>query len=198
MYNAVRGLDLPVGGDTIADGIAVKTPGRITRPIVERLVDDLVLVSEPAIEWAVQSMLSDAKLTVEGAGAAPLGALRENPERFAGKRVGLVACGGNIDPRILASVLMRGMSRAGQLARLRISITDRAGTLSRVSRQIGEAGGNIVEIYHQRMFYDVPVRRAELDVVVETRDPGHGDEIIRRLAEAGFPTRRLHEDRSGA
>ncbi|NKB57823.1 MAG: threonine ammonia-lyase [Alphaproteobacteria bacterium] len=196
MHNAVRGLEQKAGGDSIAEGIAVKSPGKITREIVERLVGDLLVVNESTIESAVQSMLVDAKIHTEGAGATPLAALREHAARFAGKRVGLIACGGNIDPRILASVLMRAMIRAGHMARLRITISDQPGTLARVTQQIGEAGGNIVEIYHQRMFYDVPVKLAELDAVVETRDSDHADDIMKRLAAAGFPTRRLHD--SGA
>ena len=197
MYNALRGESAPVGGRTIADGIAVKRPGERTLPIVREKVDDLVLVPEPAIEAAVQSFLTDGKVQVEGAGAVPLAAVAENPDRFRGRRVGLVACGANIDPRILATVLLRGMARSGHLARLRISIDDQVGTLARVAREIGEARGDIVEIFHQRMFYDVPVRRAELDAVVETRDAEHAEEIIRRLREAGFPTRRLREDQAG-
>jgi threonine dehydratase len=196
MHNAIRGIEGGSGGDTIADGIAVKSPGEITREIIERLVDDLLVVSEASIEGAVQSLLTEAKLVVEGAGAAPLAAVRENPDRFRGKRVGLVACGSNIDPRILASVLMRGMSRAGHLARLRVSITDQAGTLGKVAQVIGSVGGNIVETYHQRMFSDVPVKRAELDMVVETRDAAHAELIIKSLTEAGFPTRRLTEGAS--
>ncbi len=191
MYNVLRGIEAELGGDTIADGIAVKAPGHITREIVERLVDDIIVVREASIEAAVQSMLTEAKLLVEGAAAVPLAALLEHRERFAGRRIGLVACGSNIDPRILASVLMRGMSRAGHLANLRISITDQAGTLGKVAQIIGSAGGNIVETYHQRMFSHVPVKRAELDAVVETRDAAHAGEIIQRLDEAGFPTRLL-------
>ena len=194
MHNALHGEAAPMGGRTLADGIAVKRPGEVTRPIIERLVDDVVLVSESAIESAVQSFLTDARLQVEGAGATPLAAVASDPDRFRGRRVGLVACGANIDPRILATVLMRGMAASGHLTRLRIAIDDQAGTLGRVAHTIGETGGNIVEIYHQRMFYDVPVRRADLDAVVETRDPGHAEEIIRRLQEAGFPTRRLKEE----
>lgn len=191
MHNAVRGGDAPVGGDTLADGIAVKTPGRITREIVAELVDDVVLVSEPSIEGSVQSLLNDAKVVVEGAGAVPLAAVREDPGRFEGRRVVLVACGGNVDPRLMASVLLRGMSRAGHLASLRISIVDQAGVLARVAQIIGSAGGNIVETYHQRMFAHVPVKRAELDVVVETRDVAHAETIVARLEEAGFRARRL-------
>lgn len=193
MYNVLNGIDVTFGGDTIADGIAVKSPGRITREIIRELVDDILIVKELSIEVALQSMLTEAKLLVEGAGAVPLATLHENRERFAGKRVGLVACGSNVDPRILASVLMRGMSRAGHLARLRISITDQTGTLGKVAQIIGAAGGNIVETYHNRMFSDVSVKRAELDAVVETRDVKHAQLIIDRLLEGGFPARRLGE-----
>lgn len=193
MYNAVRGADLPVGGDSIAEGIAVKSAGTITRAIIADLVDDIVIVDEAAIEAAVQTMLIQAKIHTEGAGAAPLAALRENEERFAGRRVGIVACGGNIDSRLLASVLMRAMSREGYLARLRITISDQPGVLGRVAHQIGEAGGNIVEIYHHRMFYDVPLKLAELDAVVETRDAAHSNEIMQQLESIGFPTRRLED-----
>ena len=193
MLNAVRGANHAVGGDSIAEGIAVKSPGTITRAIVERLVDDLLVVGEAAIESAIQTMLIEAKIHTEGAGAAPLAALRQHAERFAGRRVGLVACGGNIDPRLLASVLMRGMSREGHLARLRITISDQPGTLAKVAQRIGDAGGNIVEIYHHRMFYDVPLKLAELDAVVETRDTDHAREIMDRLEAIGFPTRRLSD-----
>jgi threonine dehydratase len=196
MYNVLRGIEGKLGGDTLADGIAVKRPGVITREIVARMVDDILIVPELSIEVAVQSMLTEAKLLVEGAGAVPLAALAENRDRFAGRRVGLVACGANVDPRILAAVLMRGMSRAGHLARLRISITDQTGTLGKVAQIIGEAGGNIVETYHNRMFSDVSVKRAELDAVVETRDAKHAERIIERLVEAGFPARRLGEGAS--
>jgi threonine dehydratase len=197
MYNVLNGLDEVLGGDTIADGIAVKSPGTITREIVRRLVDEIFVVSEASIEVAVQSMLIEAKLLVEGAGATPLAALQEHHERFAGKSVALVACGSNIDPRLLSSVLLRGMSREGHLARLRISITDQTGTLAKVAQIIGDAGGNIVETYHQRMFADVSVKRAELDAVVEMRDVAHAKEIIARLVSRGFCTRQLTERAGG-
>ncbi|MDD9913377.1 MAG: threonine ammonia-lyase [Rhodospirillaceae bacterium] len=193
MFNAVRNEALPVGGDSIAEGIAVKSAGMITREIIARLADDMLVVSESAIESAVQTMLIDAKIHTEGAGASPLAALRENPDRFAAKKVGLVACGGNIDSRLLASVLMRGMSREGYLARLRVTISDQPGVLGKVAEKIGESGGNIVEIYHHRLFYDVPLKLAELDVVVETRDAAHSQEIIERLEAIGFPTRKLDD-----
>lgn len=193
MYNAIHGIEGEIGGDTLADGIAVKSPGRITREVIERLVDDILIVAEPSIEAAVQMLLIDGKLLVEGAGATPLAAVLENGRRFEGRRVGLVACGANVDPRILSSILMRGMSRAGHLASLRVAITDQTGTLARVAKIIGDTGGNIVETHHQRMFARIPVKRAELDVLVETRDRAHADRIIQRLEEAGFATRRRSE-----
>lgn len=193
MYNAIHGIEGEIGGDTLADGIAVKSPGRITREVIERLVDDILIVAEPSIEAAVQMLLIDGKLLVEGAGATPLAAVLENGPRFEGRRVGLVACGANVDPRILSSILIRGMSRAGHLASLRVAITDQTGTLARVAKVIGDTGGNIVETHHQRMFARIPVKRAELDVLVETRDRAHADRIIQRLEEAGFSTRRRSE-----
>ncbi|MGE4218375.1 MAG: threonine ammonia-lyase [Alphaproteobacteria bacterium] len=191
MYQAIHSLESTSGGSTLAEGIAVKTPGAITRPIVEKLVDEIMLASELALESAVETMLDEAKLVVEGAGAAPLAALIENQDRFVGRKVGLVVSGSSIDPRLLAAVLMRGMMREGRLLRLRIELSDQPGALAKVSKHIGETGANIVEIYHQRMFYDVPVKMAELDAVVETRDPAHGREVVTRLKAAGFPTRLL-------
>ena len=191
MYQAIHGLESTSGGSTLAEGIAVKTPGQLTRPIVEKLVDEIMLASELALESAVEAMLDEAKLVVEGAGAAPLAALIENQDRFAGRKVGLVVTGSSIDPRLLAAVLMRGMMREGRLLRLRIELSDQPGALAKVAKHIGETGANIVEIYHQRMFYDVPVKMAELDAVVETRDPAHGREVVTRLKAAGFPTRLL-------
>ena len=193
MYQALNDLAPSSGGETIAEGIAVKTPGELTLGIVRALVDDIVLVDEAELEAAVQVMIEEAKVLAEGAGAAPLAAIAQEPERFAGRKVGIVVGGGNIDSRLLASVLMRGMVRAGRMARLRVTISDQPGTLARIAEQIGDTGGNIVEIVHQRMFYDVPVKLAEADVVVETRDESHIQEIIDRLAAAGFPTVRLDD-----
>ena len=194
MYNAIHGIEETPGGETLADGIAVKTPGVITQEIIRRLVDDILIVPESAIEGAVQSMLTEGRVLVEGAGATPLAALREHEDRFRGKRVGLVAAGSNIDPRVLSSVLLRGMSRAGHLAKLRVSITDQTGTLAKVATVIGREGGNIVEIYHQRMFSDVSVKAAKLDALVETRDLAHAEHLVAALREAGFPTKRLAEE----
>jgi len=186
MYQTLHGLQPTSGGETLAEGIAVKTPGTLTQDIVRRLVDDILLVDETAIETAVQTLLETGKVMAEGAGAVPLAAMMTNRERFMGRNVGLVICGANIDARILASILMRGMIRAGRLIRLRVAIKDSPGALSLIAEHIGETGGNIVEVNHQRMFYDVPVKQAELDVMVETRDAAHVSEIMTRLKAAGY------------
>jgi threonine dehydratase len=191
MYNKLHGLEPPVGGASLADGISIKSPGALTLAIVRELAADILIVSEAEIETAVQTMLTTGRSVAEGAGATPLAALCANPDRFAGKRVCLVVTGANIDARLLASALMRGLARAGHMARLRISLTDQTGNLAKVTGEIARAGGNIVEIFHQRMFYDVPLKLAEVDAVVETRDDSHAQEIISRLEAAGFPTRRL-------
>ncbi len=171
----------PAGGQTIAEGIAVKEPGKLTQAICAALVADILLVAESALERAIETLLDSQKLVVEGAGAAGLAALLTYPDRFRGRKVALILCGGNIDARLLSSILMRGLVRAGKLVRLRVEISDSPGVLAKITRIIGDKGGNIVEIYHQRLFYDVSVKLAEVDVVVETRNAGH----------AGFRTRLL-------
>jgi threonine dehydratase len=188
MRNALAGLPNPVPGATIAEGIGVKEPGALTLRIVEDLVDEILLVDEAHLERAIEMLLSLQKLAAEGAGAAGIAALLQHPHRFAGKRVGVVLCGGNIDARLLASILMRGMVRMGRLVRFRAEITDAPGTLAKVARIIGDLGGNIVEIFHQRLFSEVPVKLADLDIVCETRDMGHVDEIMVRMTDAGFKT----------
>lgn len=191
MRSALRDEPIVAGGATLAEGIAVKTPGTLTLPIVRALVSDVVTADELSLEDAVQTMIVAAKVLAEGAGAAPLAALRAMRERFAGRKVVLVVTGGNIDSRILASVLTRGMVRSGQMARLRVTINDTPGILARVAQQIGERGGNIVEIVHQRLFFDVPVKQAEVDIVIETQDADHIDEIVAHLKAEGFPAWRL-------
>ena len=191
MKGAIDGLPDTSGGQTVAEGIAVKAPGTLTRPIIEELVADIVLVGEAALENAVQIYLESQRLVVEGAGAASLAALLDHPERFAGKKVGLIVSGGNMDSRMLSTILMRGLVRQGRLARLRISITDAPGVLARVSALIGDNGGNIVDVYHHRMFYDIPVKLAEMDVVIETQDASHVTRIIEKLVAAGFQARQL-------
>jgi threonine dehydratase len=193
MADALAGGSPRSGGVTLAEGIAVKNPGKITRPIVEALVDEIVLLDEAAIESAVEVMAESGRMVVEGAGATPLGAVLSRPELFAGRNTALVVSGGNIDMRLLATVLLRGLVRGGQLIRLRVQVTDAPGHLARVSRIIGDAGGNVVEIVHQRMFYDVPVKQTDLDVVIETRNAAHGTEILEALAAAGLPARELDD-----
>ncbi len=191
MLHALGRCPPAAGGTTLAEGIAVKEPGALTRPIVAALVDDILLADETALERAVATLLDVEKLVVEGAGAAPLAALMGAPARFRGKRVGLVLSGGNIDARLLASILQRQLVRAGRLVRLRIEISDMPGALAKIAAIIGDKGGNIVEIYHQRLFQDVPVKLAEVDTVLETRNPRHVGELVAALTAAGFPARLL-------
>ncbi|HUC71389.1 MAG TPA: threonine ammonia-lyase [Stellaceae bacterium] len=193
MRRLMRGEDPgpPAEPMTLAEGIAVKEPGRLTRRIVEALVSDILLVDEPMLENAVETLLERQKLIVEGAGASGVAAVLAAPRRFAGKRVGIVVTGGNIDGRLLASILMRGLVREGRLVRLRAELPDVPGALSRVSAIIGKHAGNIVEVHHQRLFHDTSVKRAELDVVVETQNRRHVEVLIAALNQAGFPTRLL-------
>ena len=163
----------------------------MTKPIIGDLVADIMLVDEAALEQAVQVYLEGHRLVVEGAGAASLAAGLADGARFRGRKVGLVVSGGNIDSRLLASILMRGLVRGGQLARLRIEIVDNPGVLSKVTGLIGECGGNIVEVNHQRLFCDVPVKQAEVDVMLETVDARHVRTIIDKLEAAGFAVRLL-------
>jgi threonine dehydratase len=193
MFRVLQGIDpgLPTEGTTLAEGIAVKEPGQLTRRIVAALVGGVRLVTERQLEAAVELLIERQKLVVEGAGAAGLAALLAEPERFRGRRVGIVLTGGNIDARLLASLLMRGLVRGGRLVRLRAELPDLPGVLSRVAGVIGGLGGNIVEVHHQRLFHDTSVKRAELDVVVETQNRRHVDTIVDALVAAGFPTRLL-------
>ncbi len=186
MLNAIKGSKLPIGGDTLAEGIAVTTPGRITRPIIEALVDDIVLVSESDLERAVALLITIEKTVVEGAGAAGLAAMIMDPRRYKDRRVGLVLCGGNIDTRLLASVLTRELAREGRLSRLAVDVPDRPGQLARISGVIGVEGANVVEVYHQRVFTDVPAKGTELNLVIETRDRAHLDAVVAALRTAGY------------
>lgn len=191
MYQALHHQPIEAGGTTLADGIAVKSPGELTRAIIGELVDEILLVEEPAIETAIHQLAEQQKVVAEGAGAAGIAALLSRPERFAGRKVGAVICGGNIDVRLLAGVLARGLMRDGRMVRLRVEIVDHPGQLARLAQVIGSAGGNIIEVYHQRLFADVPARRADVDVVIETRDREHMQEIIAALQAAGFASRVL-------
>ena len=186
MYNLIKRESLPTRGDSLAEGIAVKTPGDITAPIVARMVDDILLVKEAEIEHAVSLLINIEKTVVEGAGAAGLAAVCAHPERFKGRSVGLVMTGGNIDTRLLAGVLTRELAREGRLAQLTIDLVDRPGTLGKVANILGNAGANIVEVYHQRVFTDLPAKAAVLEVVIETRDRAHLDETVSELRAAGL------------
>ncbi len=193
MKAALAGQEIEGAGTTLAEGIAVKTPGTLTLPIVRDLVDDIVTVDEDAIEAAVELMADTGGVIVEGAGAVPLAAVMEDRSRFAGQRVGLLISGGNIDMRLYASVLLRGLVRGGQMVRLRVQTSDAPGNLAQVSQLIGDAGGNIVEIIHQRMFFDVPVKDTSIDIVIETRNDAHATEIVEKLEAAGLQTRLLSD-----
>jgi threonine dehydratase len=186
MLNAVKKTTLPVGGDTLAEGIAVTAPGSFTQQIIEKLVDDILLVSEADLERAVSLLITIEKTVVEGAGAAGLAALIGANRLHKGKKIGLVLCGGNIDTRLLASVLTRELARDGRLSRLAIDIPDRPGQLARVSGIIGKAGANVVEVYHQRVFTDVPAKGTELNLVIETRDRKHLEQVVSELRANGY------------
>jgi threonine dehydratase len=196
MKLAVERKEINCGGETLAEGIAVKKPGGVTLPVVDALVDEILLVDERDLEWAVGALIEQQRVVSEGAGAAGIAAIYANPALFAGKKVGVVICGGNIDPRLLASILNRNMAVDGRIARLRIDISDEPGMLAAISTTIGKCGGNIVEIYHQRLFYDVPAKLAKIDAVIETRGPDHVDEIIAALRAAHFQVRQLDDSAS--
>jgi threonine dehydratase len=186
MYNAVYGTELPMQGDTLAEGIAVKAPGRFTEPLVRAYVDEIMLVSEVELERAVSLLIEIEKTVVEGAGAAGLAAVISKPEHFRGRKVGLVLTGGNIDTRLLASVLTRELARAGRLTELAVDLADRPGQLARLTRVIGEAGANIIEVVHQRVFTDLPAKGTLARIVIETRDRRHLDETVASIRAAGF------------
>ncbi|WP_423602124.1 threonine ammonia-lyase [Sphingomonas sp. MS122] len=189
MYNRVTGAHEPVGGDTLAEGIAVKEPGGLTAQIVEALVDEILLVSERSLEEAVSLILQIEKTVVEGAGAAGLAALMTQPERFRGKTVGIILTGGNIDTRLLANVLLRDLARSGRLARLRIRLQDRPGALYQVARIFQEQAVNILELSHQRIFTNLPAKGLSLDVECETRDRAHLERLNAALQDAGYEVR---------
>ena len=193
MKLAVAGQDIVCGGETLAEGIAVKKPGGVTLPAIEKNVDDILLVNEQQLEWAVGALVEQQRVVSEGAGAAGIAALYAYPEIFAGKKIGVVICGGNIDPRLLASILNRNMASDGRVARLRIDISDEPGMLAAITTSIGRCGGNIIEIYHQRLFFDVPAKLAKIDAVIETRGTDHVKEIIDDLRKANFTVRQLDE-----
>lgn len=187
----MQGLDAIAGGQTIAEGIQVKSVGDLTYACVRPLIDDVLLVGEPFLERGVALYCNVEKTIAEGAGAASLAAVLEYPERFKGKKVGLILTGGNIDPRLLASVLTRELVRDQRLVSLKIVGDDRPGLLANVSAVIAAMGANIVEVTHNRLALDVPAKGAEFDVMIETRDANHTQEIVDALCERGYPPRPL-------
>jgi threonine dehydratase len=191
MWNALNGADRPCGGATLAEGIAVKTIGRLTLPICRALVSGVVLVGEADLERAVNAYLTLQKAMAEGAGAAGLAALMVEPERFRGRKVGLILCGGNIDPRILASIMVRELEREDRIVSFRLTIPDRPGVLGQIATRLGELGANILEVDHKRLFLDVPAKGARLDVTVETRDRAHADAIVAAFAAGGYQPVRI-------
>ena len=193
MVNAIKGTQHRQGSSTIADGIAVGTPGVIATAIIQERVSDMVLVDEGDIEQAIVMLLEIEKTLVEGAGAAGLAALLKYPERFAGKKVGLVLCGGNIDPLLLASIIERGMVRAGRLARITVSVRDVPGSLAHITATVAAAGANIDEVHHQRAFTMLAVQNVEIELVIQTRGPEHIAQVLAALNAAGFEATAQHK-----
>ena len=186
MYNRLKQTDLPCGGDTLAEGIAVKEPGPFTSQVLEGLLDDILLVSEASLEGAVSLLLQIEKTVAEGAGAAGLAAVLAYPERFRGRKIGIVVCGGNIDTRLLANVLLRDLARSGRLARLRLTLQDRPGALFKVMGEFNRHNVNIIEIYHQRIFTHLPAKGLITDIECEARDKEQLDGLVASLRKAGY------------
>ena len=189
MYQRLHGLPVDVGGDTLAEGIAVRDVSELTLALCRKHVDEMLLVDEAAIERALVALIEIEKTVAEGAGAAGLAAVLADPQRFAGLRVGMPICGGNIDSRVLAAVLMRGLVRDGRLVRMRVTMPDVSGSLAKAATLIGEAGGNIVEVEHQRFFGTASVKAPEVEFVIETRDREHTRGIVAHLAAHGAVAR---------
>ena len=194
MKCAVEGCRMPLGGDTLAEGIAVKKPGDLTSKMLKDLADDFILVSERALEQAVAMLVGIEKTVVEGAGAAGLAAILANPDRFKGRKVATVLCGGNIDTHLLATVLMRDLVRQGRIARLKIAAEDRPGALASITARFHEAGVNIIEINHSRIFSHLPAKDTMIEVECEARDAGAIDDVVARLEGAGFKVERVSLD----
>ena len=191
MYALLKNVEMPCEGDTLAEGIAVKIPGAFTSEVIRELVDEIVLVSEAELETAVSLLLQIEKTVVEGAGAAGLAAVMANPEIFAGKNVGIVLCGGNIDTRLLANVLLCDLARSGRLARLRLTLQDRPGALFKVMRLFNEHNINIIEIYHQRIFTTLPAKGLITDIECEARDAQQLQGLVDGLNVAGYKVERV-------
>ena len=194
MKCAIEGCALPIGGDTLAEGIAVKRPGDLTSAILKDLVDEILLVAERDLEHAVALLVTVEKSVVEGAGAAGLGAMLAQPERFAGRKVATVLCGGNIDTHLLANVLVRELVRTGRIARLRVAAQDQPGALAAITAKFHEAGVNIIEIRHSRIFTALPAKDTVIEVECEARDSAAIDQVERMLEAAGFNVERASLD----
>jgi threonine dehydratase len=192
-WNKMKRDTLPIGGPTLAEGIAVKNVGSRTLPIVESLVDEMLLVSESDLERAVAAYATHQRTMAEGAGAAGLAALLAYPQSFKGRRVGLVLCGGNIDARLLASVMVRQLEREDRMIAFRISTLDQPGLLGRLATRLGKLGANIIEVNHQRLMLDVPAKGVTIDVTVETRGTDHAEAILAALAADGLSPRRMRD-----
>jgi threonine dehydratase len=191
VWNARHGGTREVGRATIADGIGVKTPGVMTMPLIEHLVDDVVLVSEDDIEQAMLMLLEIEKTVVEGAGAVGLAAVLKDKARFAGRNVGLVLCGGNIEPLVLAEIIERGMVKSGRLARLRVNVRDVPGALAELAALLARLGANIDEVQHQRAFSSLSVERVQIEVVVQTRGVEHIARILAAMRDEGYEAERV-------
>jgi threonine dehydratase len=194
MKCAIDGCHMPLGGDTLAEGIAVKQPGELTTRILKELADDVVLVSERDLERAVAMLVGIEKTVVEGAGAAGLAAMLAQPERFRGRKVATILCGGNIDTHLLANVLVRDLVRQGRIARLHIAAQDQPGALAAITRKVYEAGVNIIEINHSRIFTRLPAKDTVIEVECEARDPQAIEDVVKRLEAAGFQVERASLD----
>ncbi len=186
MYNTIKGTSLPQGASTIAEGIAVPTPGVMTRELISNLVKDILLVDEGEIEQAIVMLLEIEKTLVEGAGAAGLAALFKHKEQFAGKKVGLVLCGGNLDPLLLASIIERGMVKSGRLARIRVGARDVPGSLARIAAAVAQAGANVNEVQHQRAFTLQAAQNVDIELVIQARGHEHVAQVIEALAAQGM------------
>ena len=191
MWNAIHQGSKACGGATLAEGIAVQNVGKLTLPVVREYVSDILLVDEALIERAVNAFLTLQKTMAEGAGAAGLAAMLAEPERFRGRKVGLILCGGNIDPRMLASIMVRELERADRIVSFRLTIPDRPGVLGQIATRLGQLGANILSVDHHRLFLDVPAKGAKLDVTIETRDAAHAEDIFRAFADAGYQPVRM-------
>lgn len=186
MKCAIAGTQAPPGHPTIAEGIAVKYPGTLTLPVIREHVEDILLISEDHLEWAVQELATVGKVVAEGAGAAPLAALLTYPELFKGRKVGLVISGGNIDATVLASALMRSLVRHRKLVRLRLQVSDSPGGLATATRIIAEQGANVWDVQHNRLFFDVPIKSTEIEFVLQTKDEAHVDRLLTALRAEGI------------